>query len=97
MKTYKLTNADGSIYESTAKGTLGGNKRVKIYGRLDCPSANRHLATYWRVRVFFADETAAIAAGYRPCGTCMRQRYAEWKRGGIAGSSEYPWLKAADR
>jgi methylphosphotriester-DNA--protein-cysteine methyltransferase len=30
-------------------------------------------------RVFFADEATAIAAGYRPCGACLRERYAEWK------------------
>jgi hypothetical protein len=37
---------------------------------------------YAKHRVFFADETAAIAAGYRPCGICMRERYEHWKRGG---------------
>jgi methylphosphotriester-DNA--protein-cysteine methyltransferase len=30
-------------------------------------------------RVFFADEATAIAAGYRPCGACMRREYAAWK------------------
>ena len=34
---------------------------------------------YVRHRVFFADEATAIAAGYRPCGTCMRAEYAAWK------------------
>jgi methylphosphotriester-DNA--protein-cysteine methyltransferase len=29
--------------------------------------------------VFFADEETAIAAGYRPCGTCCEDRYREWK------------------
>jgi methylphosphotriester-DNA--protein-cysteine methyltransferase len=29
--------------------------------------------------VFFADEATAIAAGYRPCGTCCPDRYREWK------------------
>jgi len=24
-------------------------------------------------------EETAIAAGYRPCGACMREKYAEWK------------------
>ena len=30
-------------------------------------------------RVFFADEAAAIAAGYRPCAVCMRGEYRRWK------------------
>jgi methylphosphotriester-DNA--protein-cysteine methyltransferase len=59
-------------------GTLGGNRRDKIYGRLDCPSALRAVAkgpTYSRFRVFFLDEASAIAAGYRPCGNCMKDQY----------------------
>lgn len=83
MKTYRLTSADGSTFESTVPGTLGGYRPKKIYGRLDCPSANRHLANghYRKHRVFFADELAAIAAGYRPCAKCMPERYAAWKSG----------------
>jgi hypothetical protein len=30
--------------------------------------------------VFFADETTAIAAGYRPAGCCMKERYTLWKQ-----------------
>jgi methylphosphotriester-DNA--protein-cysteine methyltransferase len=33
-----------------------------------------------RRRVFFADEATAVAAGFRPCGACMREQYREWKR-----------------
>jgi len=29
--------------------------------------------------VFFAEEEAAIAAGFRPCGACLRERCAEWR------------------
>lgn len=67
MKVYHLTAADGSEYESLEPGTLGGYRPRKIYGRLDCPSANRHLANghYRRHRVFFAAEPEAIAAGAR--------------------------------
>jgi methylphosphotriester-DNA--protein-cysteine methyltransferase len=49
---------------------------------------------YARHRVFFANEGDAIAAGYRPCGNCMRERYREWKRGGEPGTAEYPWRSA---
>ena len=92
-KRYRLISSDGSIYESEQKGTLGGNSNLRIYGRLDCGTANAALAKgYAGIRVFFADEAAAIAAGYRPCGNCLRKRYQQWKQGGTAGSADYPWL-----
>jgi methylphosphotriester-DNA--protein-cysteine methyltransferase len=77
---YHLLDAHGRTVESTLPGTLGGNRRLRIYGRLDCASAIRALPLgYAARRVFFADESTAIAAGYRPCGICMRQEYARWK------------------
>jgi hypothetical protein len=81
MKTYTLTGADGKRYESTTPGTFGGHKKNKGYGRLDCKSALRWIAKgyYVKHRVFFVDEPTAIAAGYRPCATCMKERYAVWK------------------
>jgi methylphosphotriester-DNA--protein-cysteine methyltransferase len=78
--TFRLLDASGVIVTSDARGLLGGNRRLKIYGRLDCPSALRALPRgYARHRVFFADEATAIAAGYRPCGVCMREEYRRWK------------------
>jgi methylphosphotriester-DNA--protein-cysteine methyltransferase len=79
--SYTLLGADGVPYESEVKGTLGGHSRTRVYGRLDCPSALSFLRRGFepRSRVFFADEATAIAAGYRPCGTCMRERYRAWK------------------
>jgi methylphosphotriester-DNA--protein-cysteine methyltransferase len=78
--SYRLLDANGDIVASDAPGLLGGNRRLKIYGRLDCPSALRALPRgYARRRVFFADEATAIAAGYRPCGVCMREEYRRWK------------------
>ena len=82
MKTYKLLGADGKTYESETPGTLGGNRKLKIYGRLDCWSAlsaiKRFPGSYEKSRVFFADEKNALAAGYRPCGNCLRQKYREY-------------------
>ncbi len=80
-KIYKLINENGEKYLSTIPGTLGGNKRLKIYGRLDCKSANRWIAKgyYVKDRVFFIDEETAIKAGYRPCAVCMEKEYEEWK------------------
>ena len=39
MKMYKLLGADGKEYLSETPGIFGGNGKLKIYGRLDCPSA----------------------------------------------------------
>lgn len=79
---FTLTGPDGRPYLSDTPGTLGGHRRLRGYGRLDCPSARRWIAAghYVRHRVFFADEATAIAAGYRPCARCLPERYAAWKR-----------------
>ncbi len=47
-----------------------GNRRLKLYGRLDCGSGRRMKREN---RVFFAGIAEAIAAGYRPCGNCMQR------------------------
>ena len=87
-RRYRLLGADGVQTESRTPGLLGGNRRLKIYGRLDCPSARRALARgYAKRRVFFADEATAIAAGYRPCGVCMRTEYRRWKES-VRGARE---------
>lgn len=80
-KKYKLINAIGEQYLSDIPGMFGGNKKLKIYGRLDCPSANRWIkkGKYINNRVFFIDEDMAIAAGYRPCAVCMPNEYKIWK------------------
>lgn len=80
-KMYKLIGRDGKPYYSESKGTLGGYRPSKIYGRLDCPSAKRYIAKgqYVKNRVFFADEETAVAAGYRPCAICMKEKYLLWK------------------
>jgi hypothetical protein len=78
---FKLIGPDGQPYLSAIPGTLGGHRRLKGYGRLDCPSALRWIAAghYVRHRVFFAEEADAVAAGYRPCARCLPERYAIWK------------------
>jgi len=85
MRRYRLLGADGKTHESTEPGTLGGNRKARIYGRLDCGTARAALARgYAAHRVFFASEADAVAAGYRPCGNCMREAYRAWKRGSDA-------------
>ncbi len=81
-RTYRLLGPDG-FYESPTPGTLGGNGKDRIYGRLDCGTAlasiRRFPGAYASHRVFFADEATAIASGFRPCGNCMRAQYRDWK------------------
>lgn len=79
-KTYLLLGPAGP-YRSAQKGALGGNRKDKLYGRLDCPSALRALANghYQDNAVFFADEQAAVDCRYRPCARCLPAEYAAWK------------------
>ena len=60
---------DGSL-------TLAGNRRLKIYGRLNC-SAGRRMKR--GSRVFFTSHDEARQAGYRPCRRCCRTAYDVWK------------------
>lgn len=78
---YKLLNRDG-IYLSEEKGHVGENSKLKIFGKLDCPSANRWIKKgfYVEHRVFFADYKSALC-GYRPCGVCLKEAYLAWKSG----------------
>jgi hypothetical protein len=80
-RLFTLLDAGGQRLLSSTSGTLGGHRRSKIYGRLDCPAAARSIAAggYVAHRVFFADEFTAVAAGYRPCAVCMPERYQSWK------------------
>lgn len=83
-KFYRLVGADGSLVVSATKGTLGGYRKERRYGRLDCKAARRalqHGSQYAQQRVFFADEATAIAAGYHPCATCMPEQHKAWKAG----------------
>jgi hypothetical protein len=78
LKTYRLLGPEG-FFMSPEPGTLGGNAKTRVYGRLDCraPRAGLAKGTYQKDRVFFADAAAAEASGYRPCGRCLRDTYRE--------------------
>lgn len=58
--------------------SIGGNKNLKIYGKLDCNSGRRMKR---KNRVFFISEKEAIKNDYRPCGHCMKSEYKKWKDG----------------
>lgn len=74
---YQLLGGDQRPYRSATPGRFGGNRRGKLYGRLDCATAARAIAAggYVTHRVFFADEGTAVAAGYRPCAVCLPDAY----------------------
>lgn len=78
---YRLIGPDGKEYASSRPGTLGGHRRNRIYGTLDCPGALSWIAKgkYVKQRVFFGSEEHAQLAGYRPCSVCMPQEYRRWK------------------
>lgn len=83
-KTWTLLGADGKPYQSNVPGTLGGHRRQRLYGRLTCRIANQAITRggYLTHRVFFLDQAAARAAGYRPCAVCMPEEYKAWKATG---------------
>jgi methylphosphotriester-DNA--protein-cysteine methyltransferase len=81
-KLFRLVGADGEEILSERPGALGGHRRTRVYGRLDCPVALSLIERGFDVRrhrVFFANEATAISAGYRPCGACLREKYQAWK------------------
>ncbi|GEM_PF-424903 len=80
-KNWKLVGPDGKLYTSAVPGTLGGHRRSRIYGRLNCPSALRAIARggYVTHRVFFLNAQTARAAGYRPCAVCLSDDYSRWR------------------
>ena len=86
---YTLIGGDGRPQASRAPGLLGGHRRGRIYGRLDCASALAAIARggYVADRVFFADEETAVAAGYRPCGRCLPDTYRAWRSAAVVARS----------
>ncbi|RPD39805.1 Ada metal-binding domain-containing protein [Chitinophaga barathri] len=64
----------------SGKLRFGGNRRLKIYGRLQCGSGKKMKREN---RLFFGSEQSAKDNGYRPCGHCMREEYRMWKAGEI--------------
>ena len=83
-KMYRLVGADGKQYLSDTPGEYGGNKETGVYGRMDCSAALNALKRedkehYIQNRVFFKDEATALAAGFRPCGRCLREKYKQYK------------------
>ncbi|WP_262896687.1 Ada metal-binding domain-containing protein [Fulvivirga marina] len=68
-----------SVIRLILAGTVrfAGNRKLKIYGTLDCASGKR---MKMENRVFFVSEREAVELGYRPCGRCMREKFVFWQR-----------------
>lgn len=58
--------------------TLGGNSKLKIYGKLNCRAGKKMKKTN---RVFFRSRAEATRQGFRPCGHCLNSEYKKWKNG----------------
>jgi len=73
-----INHIEKEIRSFIRKGEIGwaGNKRGKVYGRLDCTSRKQMLR---KNRIFFKTETEAIRSGFRPCGHCLHARYMAWR------------------
>lgn len=74
----KHLDVNDSILRSKIKQKeicFGGNRKLKIYGTLQCKSGKRMKREN---RVFFVSENEAIKIGYRPCGHCMKTAYKKW-------------------
>lgn len=56
--------------------TLAGNKKLRIFGKLNCRSGKRMKKIN---RVFFTDVEDALNNQFRPCGHCMKREYKLWK------------------
>jgi methylphosphotriester-DNA--protein-cysteine methyltransferase len=57
---------------------IGGNVKLKIYGKLDCQSGKRMKREN---RIFFNSVSEAIDNGFRPCGHCLKTEYKNWVLG----------------
>ncbi|MCB0352980.1 MAG: hypothetical protein KDD64_05620 [Bdellovibrionales bacterium] len=75
----QLSRADLRKLIESGEITLGGHKGLHIYGTLSCKSGKRMKVEN---RVFFANEQEAQDLGFRPCGNCMGEAYAKWKKDG---------------
>jgi len=64
------------LFISCGQIVFAGNKRLKIYGLLNCNSGKRMKIEN---RVFFSSVEEAKENGYRPCGHCLKENYKSWK------------------
>jgi hypothetical protein len=75
---WRLVGPNDKPYASAVPGILGGYRRNRIYGRLDCSTVLCAIAPDGDVNhcVFFPTKERAQAAGCRPCVVCLPMAYA---------------------
>jgi hypothetical protein len=68
-KKYRLTDSTGDTYISETPGTLGGYAKLRLYGRLDCPSALGYITKghYLKNRVI---STPDLFCEFSPTSLC---------------------------
>ncbi len=76
IKHLDITKSDLRSAIKVKQVLYGGNKKLKIYGTLNCKSGKRMKKEN---RVFFSSKEEALRHNYRPCGHCMREAYRKWK------------------
>ncbi len=78
---FSITDSNNQQFLSKIKGNWGGHKLLKIFGKLNCPSALYWIdkGHYTKHRVFFHNVKNAMQAGYRPCAKCLPEAYSAWK------------------
>lgn len=64
---------------------FGGNRRLGIYGKLNCSSGKRMKKGN---RVFFRSEKEAMEQGFRRCGHCMNKEYKKCLPAGRQGKMD---------
>ena len=81
-KKYKLTDGEGKEYLSYEQGSFCGNRRTKIFGKLDCSYENNWFTNLFVYddKVYFASVEDALSAGFKPCRFCMPNEYEEYKK-----------------
>lgn len=75
IKHLDINDSDLSSKIKQKEICFGGNRKLKIYGTLQCKSGKRMNR---KNRVFFASESEAIKNDFRPCGHCMKIEYKKW-------------------
>jgi methylphosphotriester-DNA--protein-cysteine methyltransferase len=76
IKHLEITDSDLLKKIFRKEIAFGGNKKLKIYGTLQCKSGKRMKREN---RVFFVSENEAIQNNYRPCDHCLGEKYKLWK------------------
>ncbi len=61
------------ILINRGEAKFAGNLKFKIFGTLKCNSGKR---LNLENRVFFQSAKEAIDMGFRPCGNCLKNKYA---------------------